>query len=268
MSKLPMTEADLQACVDGQLPEARRAEVEVYLAARPEEAERIAAYRRQNEELRALFDPVVNEPIPARLSSQPRHRSLSLQRYAAVAAFAFISGSVGWMLRSAVEPSAVNVVQTPGAPQPYLAQTDIASLPHQAAIAHVVYSPDVRHPVEIGADQEDQLVTWLSKRLGAQLKPPKLGPLGFELIGGRLLPGNEGPVAQFMYHDASGQRLTLYVTTEHKSQQNTAFRFSQEGPVNVFYWVDGQFGYAISAGIDKGKLVQVAQAVYDQINPK
>lgn len=137
-----------------------------------------------------------------------------------------------------------------------------------AAIAHVVYSPDVRHPVKIGADQEDQLVTWLAKRLGAQLKPPKLGPLGFELIGGRLLPGNEGPVAQFMYHDASGQRLTLYVTTEHKSQQNTAFRFSQEGPVNVFYWVDGQFGYAISAGIDKGKLVQVAQAVYDQINPK
>ena len=111
-------------------------------------------------------------------------------------------------------------------------------------------------------------MTWLSKRLGAQLKPPKVGPLGFELIGGRLLPGNEGSVAQFMYHNASGQRLTLYVTTAHRSQQNTAFRFSQEGPVNVFNWVDGQFGYAISDGIDKSHLVQVAQAVYDQINPK
>lgn len=114
MSKLPMTEADLQACVGGKLPEARRAEVEVYLAARPEEAQRIAAYRRQNEELRALFDAVVDAPTPAHLSSQPRHRSLSLQRYAAVAAFAFISGSVGWMMRSAVKSSAVNVAQTPG----------------------------------------------------------------------------------------------------------------------------------------------------------
>ena len=268
MSKLSMTEADLQAYVDGQLPEARRIEVESYLAARPDEAARIAAYRRQNEELRALFDPVVDEPIPGRLSSPPRRRTLSLQRYAAVATFAFISGSVGWMLRSSIGPSTTSVAQVSGTLQPYLAQSDTASLPHQAAIAHVVYSPDVRHPVEIGADQEDQLVTWLSKRLGAQLKPPKLGSLGYELIGGRLLPGNEGPVAQFMYHDSSGQRLTLYVTTEHKTKQTTAFRFAQEGPVNVFYWIDGQFGYAISAGIDKGELGRVAQAVYDQINPK
>lgn len=268
MNKLPMTEADLQAYVDGQLPEARRTEVEAYLAARPEEAARIAAYRRQSEELRALFDPVVDESIPERLSSPPRRRTLSLQRYAAVAAFAFISGSAGWTLRSAFEPPTTNVAQVSGAPQPYLAQADTTSLPHQAAIAHVVYSPDVRHPVEIGADQEDQLVTWLSKRLGAQLKPPKLGALGYELIGGRLLPGNQGPVAQFMYHDASGQRLTLYVTTEHSANQTTAFRFAQEGPVNVFYWIDGKFGYAISAGIDKGQLAQVAQAVYDQINPK
>ena len=268
MSKLPLTESDLQAWVDGRLPEARRAEVENYLAARPDEAARIAAYRRQNEGLRSLFDPVVDEPVPARLSAPPPRRTVSLQRYAAVAAFAFISGSLGWMLRSAVEPSAINVAQAPGATQPYLAQNDAASLPHQAAIAHAVFSPDVRHPVEIGADQEEQLVTWLSKRLGAPLKPPKLGTLGYELIGGRLLPGNEGPVAQFMYHDASGQRLTLYVTTEHKTDQTTAFRFAQEGPVNVFYWIDGQFGYALSAGIDKGELGRVAQAVYDQINPR
>ena len=268
MTKLPMTEADLQAYIDGRLPEARRAEVEDYLVNRPDEAARIAAYRRQNEGLRALFDPVVDEPVPARLSAQPPRRALPLQRYAAVAAFAFISGSAGWMLRSAVEPAAIEVARTPAAPPASIAQNDSASLPHQAAIAHVVYSPDVRHPVEIGADQEEQLVTWLSKRLGAPLKPPKLGTLGYELIGGRLLPGNEGPVAQFMYHDASGQRLTLYVTTEHKSDQTTAFRFAEEGPVNVFYWIDGKFGYAISAGIDKGELGRVAQAVYDQINPK
>ena len=131
-------------------------------------------------------------------------------------------------------------------------------------MAHAVFSPDVRRPVEISAEHEDQLVTWLSKRLGAPIRPPRLGTLGYELIGGRLLPGNSGPVAQFMYQDASGQRLTLYVGTENTTNRDTAFRFAQEGAVNVFYWIDGKFGYAISAGVPKDALARVATAVYDQ----
>lgn len=61
-----------------------------------------------------------------------------------------------------------------------------------------------------------------------------MGTLGYELIGGRLLPGNAGPVAQFMYHDSSGQRLTLYVSTEQTVSRDTGFRFAREGAVNVF----------------------------------
>lgn len=147
-------------------------------------------------------------------------------------------------------------------------EAGMASLPRQAAIAHVVYSPDVRRPVEIGADQEDQLMAWLSKQLGAKIRPPKLGTLGYELIGGRLLPGASGPVAQFMYHDVTGQRLTLYVTTENTANKDTGFRFAQEGLVNVFYWIDGKFGYALSAGIDKGELARVATVVYEQLESK
>ncbi len=49
MSKLPITEADLHAYVDAQLPDNRRAEVEAFLAAQPEEAERLQAYLAQKE---------------------------------------------------------------------------------------------------------------------------------------------------------------------------------------------------------------------------
>ena len=59
-------------------------------------------------------------------------------------------------------------------------------------------------------------------------------------VGGRLLSGNSGQVPQFMYHDATGQRMTLYVTTEGIEKRDTGFRFAREGPLNVFYWVDGQ----------------------------
>ncbi|MGE5472348.1 MAG: anti-sigma factor family protein [Bacteroidota bacterium] len=268
MSHLPITEADLHAYVDAALPATRRAEVEAHLADHPGELARVCAYQAQRQALRALFDPVLDEALPQslqRLAAQPLRAASRggpgsfltrrpVLRVAAVALVALLGGVAGWLAHG----------QYPNGDE--LAR--LAPLSHQAAVAHVVFSPDVRRPVEVGADQEAQLVAWLSKRLGTAVKPPKLGELGFELIGGRLLPGNRGPVAQFMYQDAGGQRLTLYVSTEQAGAKETGFRFAREGAVNVFYWVDGQFGYALSAGIAKGELARVATAVYDQLDHK
>jgi len=124
----------------------------------------------------------------------------------------------------------------------------------------------VRHPVEVGAEQEAHLVQWLSKRLGSTLRPPQLSPLGYRLIGGRLLPGDgDGPVAQFMYEDGGGKRLTLYVARERTGRQETAFRYTQEKELSVFYWIDDQLGYALSASLPKQALGKIADAVYAQL---
>ena len=138
---------------------------------------------------------------------------------------------------------------------------------HRAVVAHIVYAPEVRHPVEVGAEQEAHLVAWLSKRIGGNLKIPQLASLGYHLVGGRLLPGNQGPVAQFMFQDGSGQRLTLYVRNGAAEGKETAFRYAQERGISVFYWVDGRFGYAISGEINKDDLLRVANVVYQQLNP-
>jgi anti-sigma factor RsiW len=45
---------------------------------------------------------------------------------------------------------------------------------------------------------------------------------------------------------------------------DTAFRFAREGAVNVFYWVDGPFGYALSSDADRGVLARVSSEVYQQ----
>ncbi|WP_416243743.1 anti-sigma factor family protein [Azospira sp. APE16] len=266
----PFSDAELHAYVDGALPDHRHTAVTAYLTDHPEAAATVRSYQEQNLKLKTLFRPVLHEPIPKRLLQAARapaeHSATanswlptwSLQRLAAGVLIATVSGSAGWVANSlhrSTEPTA-NQAQSSHSAQRFA---------HQAAIAHVVYSPDIRRPVEIGAEQEDQLVTWLSNRLNAEVQPPKLGAMGFELIGGRLLPGVSGPVAQFMYHNAQGQRLTLYVSSESKGTTETAFRFTQEGPVNVFYWVDQNFGYAISAGIEKPELAHVATAVYEQL---
>src|SRR5689334_11922975 len=59
-----ISEAELHAYADGLVDEARRAQIDAWLAERPEEAERVASWKRVDEDLRALFDPVLAEPVP------------------------------------------------------------------------------------------------------------------------------------------------------------------------------------------------------------
>jgi anti-sigma factor RsiW len=244
----PVTEAELHTYIDGALSEGARAEVEAWLVAHPEDAERLRAYAEQNALLRSLYNPVLDEPVPAALLAV---RSHAWRRYFAAAAIFALGIGLGWLVRGMfISP-----------------QTSPASLARLAATAHAVYSPEVRHPVEVTANEEEHLVGWLSKRLGTTLKAPKLAPLGYELVGGRLLSGPQGPVAQFMYQDARGQRLTLYVSRQRGEPRDTAFRFSQEDRVSVFYWVDGNFGYALSGEIKREQLLNVAGVVYKQLNP-
>jgi len=139
----------------------------------------------------------------------------------------------------------------------------------QAAVAHAVFQPEVRHPVEVAAAQQDHLVQWLSKRLGRPLKVPVLTAQGYELVGGRLLPGDEGARAQFMYQNGTGQRITLYLGALKSASggdvRATAFRFLEDGSVPGFYWVDQGFGYAIAGQLPRSALQELASAVYAQL---
>ncbi len=246
----PVTQSELHAYADGQLDEAQRLRIEAHLAQDQRATESVRLWREQNEALRVLYNPVLNEPVPQRLRAA-RAQRVRWPYYALAAGALAASFGLGWVLRAY---QSERVVQ-------------LAALPHSAAVAYAVYAPEVRHPVEVGADQQDHLVKWLSKRLGHELKVPLLTQQGFELVGGRLLPGGKGPVAQFMYQDAKGQRITLYVSRRDAEPRDTAFRFSQEDKISVFYWIDGTLGYALSAEMDRARLLIVATAVYRQLNP-
>jgi len=265
-----ITEADLHAYVDRQLSPARHAEVELFLSARPDERQRVHDWQMQNEMLREVLDPVLDEPLPRRLPIKAPTREHSWQAIAAAVLVAVASAGSAWVARGSVDADAARVALASSPRLALSTSEDLNGFALRAAVAHVVYTPDVRRPVEVGADQEQQLVGWLSKRLGAQIKPPSLQDAGYELMGGRLLPGDAGPVAQFMYQDPSGRRLTLYVTREvprDAGVPQTAFRFGKDGPINVFYWVDKNFGYAISGSADRQELMRVSQEVYRKLAP-
>lgn len=247
MSTPRIDQEALDAWLDGELEGDQARVIEALVRGDTEEAAYARAVAQQETLLHRAFDGVLAEPVPARLA----RRRLPLSRVGRVAAtvLLFVAGGVlGWWLRGEMGHGSV----TP--------------LPRVAAIAHAVYTPEVRHPVEVTAREEAHLVGWLSKRLGATVRAPKLTGVGFELLGGRLMPETGRPGAQFMYQDASGRRLTLYVSTDIDNR-DTAFRYAQENGLHVFYWIDRQLGYALAGELDKADMLQVARAVYEQLNP-
>ncbi len=246
-----LREDELHAWVDGQLDEKRRAAVEQQLAEQEDAAQRAQCYREINDALKAVYDPVLDEPVPERLLARPSRWSARAGFYAKAASLVAVGAALGWFAHSWAPSSSGQGF----------------SLARQAAMAYAVYVPEVRHPVEVGADDEDHLVRWLSKRLGTDLKCPRLDAYGFALVGGRLLAGPNGPVAQFMFQDARGARLTLYISGQRGDSRETAFRFSQEDRVSVFYWIEGRYGYALSGEMGREQLLGIANTVYRQLNP-
>ena len=256
----PVDEDELHARIDGRMPPHRAAAVDAHLAAHPEARARFSQYAEQRQALREAFAAQSAGPIPDRLriarirEDRRQRRYRQLAQIAAAASLLILGSVAGWAVRDVAGPFVASGAGT-------LAGVITAD----AIAAHRIFSVEVRHPVEVNADQETHLVQWLSKRLGRELTVPDLSPAGFRLMGGRLLPAEDGPAAQFMYENASGERLTLYLRVGVGGE--TAFRYHEEGGIGAFYWSDEGFGYAIAAKADRELLLRIAELVYKQTSP-
>ena len=268
----PFGDDELHAYVDRQLPPARRADVERWLASDPEAAARAAFYGRLNADMHRNFDHVLAEPIPAEWRPLPvwrrrlRDRRTPTVRDFAIAASWLIAGIIGgWSSHDLVIPSKVieRTVEVP------------VSMPEQAALAYAVFTPEIRHPVEVRApDEQQHLLTWLSNRMGRPIKAPNLEANGWHLMGGRILPADGGPpdatrvACQFMFEKADGSRLTLYYKNSSAPvAEPSAFRFAQEANgIGVVWWADAKLGYALTGKLPQDELKRLARQVYDQFN--
>ncbi|MBL8278995.1 MAG: anti-sigma factor [Pelomonas sp.] len=267
---LPPDEARLHAFVDSQLPAEERAAVREQLHADPATAARVAQWQAQRQALRGLARDWPLDETPPDLSGIVM-RAAATQRWwrllpQALAAGVLLSlglaGGYQWGRHDGGGASwpAVTAGRSAGVPE----------FAAQAGVAYAVYSAEKRHPVEVSAAEQAHLVQWLSKRLGRPLTVPVLTDHGYALLGGRLLPGDAAqagsPRAQFMYENADGDRLTLYVAVFKPgvAPAATEFRLLQQDGRTTLYWVDGDFGYALSAQ-PSTELQPLARRVHEQL---
>jgi anti-sigma factor RsiW len=246
--KIPVTEDELHAYVDNELPGERRGDVEAWLATHPEDAERVQAWQAMAEALHARYDSIINEPVPKRLDVDRLVREPRRWIYGTIAAslMAFLAGGgVGWVAHGAAATPSV-----------------FQSFTLDALDAHRLYVVEVRHPVEVPGNERAHLQAWLTKRCGWDVRAPELGASGLKLVGGRLLPGPSGPASFLMYESASGERFTVY--TAKTATETTQMRYTSKDNEGAMFWADRGVGYVVSGGSDRERLTQVARLVYDQ----
>lgn len=240
----------------GLLPPETMAQVAARLAGDPAAQALLADWRAQDAALAALYQPVAAEPPPARLTAALRQaqaaerrkapRMLPVRLMAAVALVALgLAG--GWFGRDLLAPAP-------------LAQAMAAA----AMDAHETFVVEVVHPVEVAATEEAHLNAWMSKRLGHEIRPPDFAAAGFGLLGGRILPADPGTAALYMYENAAGQRITLYIAPEAAATE-TAFRFAQRGETQSFFWTDRDLSYAVVGAVPRDMLRRIAVAAYEQL---
>ena len=264
----PLTDDDIHAIVDQQGSTAEIADLRARLALDPAAQANVIQWQTQRQALRGLYQHTLDEPLPASLLAAAHQTTSSRNamerwwRWGGMAASVILAFGVGWLSHGQVATSSggASLSKAPNGRE----------FIHQAVLAHAVYVPEVRHPVEVTAAQQEHLVQWLSKRLGKALTVPNLSVQGYELVGGRLLPGEDGARAQFMFQNTAGERVTLYLgalQSKHTDAdtRETAFRYTAEGAVPGFYWVDRGFGYALAGTLSREALLALAEAVYQQL---
>lgn len=246
----PVTEDELHVYVDGEIAPDRREAVENWLANHPEDAARVAAWRAQAETIRARYSSVLDEPVPARLSLDNitrNRRSWAAVAAAAVVAAFVAGGAVGWFAHGASAAA-------PG---------ELEMFASEAISAHKLYIGEVRHPIEVKAE-EAHLFPWLSRRVGTMLRAPDLSAFDLKLLGGRLLPGVNAPAALFMYESGSGERVTIYVSRTNEIR--TSFRYKVNEKFGALRWSEAGYGWVVSGPDDKPRLRAIADKMYEQLD--
>ena len=242
-----LSDEAIGAFIDRELAGAERAAVAERLLADPESRGRHDADTRIKVALKeglTRFDPgpadfAMEASVLAAARARPRRRVAWRTMCAAVALV-----GLGWVGHAGY--------------QSWL-DWQVPQLVEDAAQAHQVFAHDSMRPVE--TQNASTLETWFSAHLGEQITIPDLRPAGLHFMGGRLLSFEQGALAQIIYEDARGQRLSLYIAETDADESQEAMEIVRLEEVDAGYWRDGGVTYAVVAESSVEQVIAVASVI-------
>jgi anti-sigma factor RsiW len=271
-----ISDSMLHAYVDGHLSPQQRKSVEAYLLAHPEIRRESHERRLLNQSLHELFDPALDRPVPATVlallqANNPGEAASSantivpstfgtkpaahwLFQSIAAGVLVMVGGLLGWVMHG-----------VPGVSVP--ARVALESL---AVDAHRVYARETRHAVEVPAPEQKHLMSWLSARLGESVGPANLSALGYELLGGRLLPAEGKPAGMYLYRGAQEVTLTYYITSLPEELKNSGTESTlschayRDSATTVCSWTRGTLLFFVIEDKPEEVLRAVSQQIREQ----
>ena len=271
--------AVLNEYVDGELDAPGREAVERHLAAEPGAASRVRDYRAQTEALRRAYDPVLDEPVPARLldvldraeeapASQSRGRIRRFFPTAMAAALALAVGSVaGWVVRgNLIEAEAQRIAM-----EMFL---------NEAVSSYSLYARD-DSPWSSAGLQEDrsEFGEWFKSERELEVFAPDLDEAGFSFVGGRALPASRGSAGQIIYRDDDGNMIALhfeYVDSRRPGDalraphppRRTAGSYLEQDDVSIYYWNSdsGAASYALLGRLERDGMTSLGEKLLAHFN--
>jgi anti-sigma factor RsiW len=259
---ISVTEEELHAWLDGELPPERMDAVEAHLAAHPEDVARLEAYRADGEALARVFAYAgeaairASEPIPFIRRAAPARHVVAFSGWRRAAAVALIFGAgaaSGWFGRDRI----------PAQPD------DLARFAAEAAATHTVLA-SATEPLTVDGRPRNELQAALSAAFGVSVKLPAAERIGYQLVGAALVPAPSGRALQLTFRDQSGSKdseITVYF--QHKpGAEETPFRRFDAASVTTMAWEDDDLGCAISGAVSADRIEQMGRLMYEAFEAK
>jgi anti-sigma factor RsiW len=242
-----VSETDLNAFIDGELPPERAAAVEAALARDPLLAARVRDFRADKLALIATYGPLVDAPVPAALLAAARtgySRPTTWRRVRHIA----LAGAAAALAASLLLTLMPRTPRDPAIEQALTARGN-ARTPSRAL--------DGRDLASIAA--ADQAI---SDMLGNSTRVPDLQRAGFKLVAADIYGGAHSDAVQLRYEDAERRLFTVFL---RPSAGPDAFEVTERGPVRICVWQNADLTAVMTGEMSTPELFRLASLAYSSL---
>lgn len=234
-----ISDAQIQAYLDGQLGDKGEAEVLAHLERNPELLARVQKDIDEKHHLAEEIDDAVDDEVDPETAAlaeklasriEAKERRHNLKRWSSLGASALVVAAIGWFGHVAFVDSGQSALP------PFVAD---------AARDHQIFARSVK-PIEIPGSDLANMEELFSSHLGETVQIPNLLPIGYSLVGGRLLGAEEGPFVQILYDNDDDHRLSVYLAKRGSSTVKKLQVVEVSG-LGTGYWDTDALSYALVA---------------------
>jgi anti-sigma factor RsiW len=245
--QLQISDENLHAFIDGELPADRCAAVEAAIACDPHLGQRVALFRADKARIAETYGPLLDAPVPAQwialIENPPRRRwpFAPLQAIAAIAAALLVLIGGPMLYRQEIAPHEEPIVE-----EALAARSD--ALPTQQAIA-------------VNALAKSAVANRaMQAALAMPVKAPDLSRMGYTLVGLRTYDRvSSGKAVELLYRHGGNRTFALYV---RKPSGPPRFDQYKQGSLRVCIWQDDVIGTVMTGEMSAAEMQRLASLAY------